>query len=113
MQGSLGDCYFLSSVASLISIHPELVSEKFLFRENPANYFVFKLFINGEWKYLETDDRFPSIDGKKPCFARPHNKKIWTMLLEKFWAKHFESYDRIAAGYASEGFSALTGAPVE
>jgi hypothetical protein len=62
---------------------------------------------------LETDDHFPSIDGKKPCFAQPHGKKIWTMLLEKFWAKYFQGYENIVSGLGSEGFSALTGAPVE
>ncbi len=31
IQGELGDCYFLSSIASLISIYPEVISEKFLF----------------------------------------------------------------------------------
>lgn len=74
MQGQLGDCYFLSAIASLISIYPDVISEKFLFNENPANYFVVKIFLDGEWRYIKTDDMFPSWDGKRALFAQPHGR---------------------------------------
>ena len=70
----MGDCYFLSSIASLISIYPEIISEKFLFSENPANYFVIKLFLDGQWNYIVTDDYFPSDNGRNALFARPHGR---------------------------------------
>jgi hypothetical protein len=31
IQGEVGDCYFLSSIASIISFYPEVVSDKILF----------------------------------------------------------------------------------
>lgn len=45
--------------------------------------------------YIKTDDRFPAIESGKdfaPCYAKPHGKKIWVMLIEKCWAKCFHSY---------------------
>jgi hypothetical protein len=74
---------------------------------------VLKLFLNGVWRYIQTDDCFPSSNGTSPCFAKPHGREIWAMLLEKCWAKCFESYERIVSGNAKEAFAALTGAPTE
>lgn len=73
IQGSVGDCYFLSSIASIISIYPELIAQKFLFNKNPANYYAVKLFIDGEWKIIKTDDRFP-CKGITPLYAKPHTQ---------------------------------------
>lgn len=108
----MGDCYFLSSIASIISIYPELIAERFLFNKNPANYYAVKLFIDGEWKVIKTDDRFP-CRGTTPLYAKPHTQEIWVMLLEKCWAKNFGSYRVIESGSSKEGFMALTGAPSE
>lgn len=112
IQGSVGDCYFLSSIASIISIYPELIAERFLFNKNPANYYAVKLFIDGEWKVIKTDDQFPCRSGV-PLYAKPHTQEIWVMLLEKCWAKNFGSYRAIESGSSKEGFMALTGAPSE
>ena len=106
----------MSALASLVSTNPEIIYEKFLFRENPANYFVVKLFFNGEWVYIKTDDRFPTYEKNKvltPCYAKLHGKKIWVMLIEKCWAKFFHSYRKIDGGLAEEVFAALVGSPTE
>lgn len=97
IQGSVGDCYFLSSIASIISIYPELIAERFLLNINPSNFYAVKLFIDGEWKIITTDDRFP-CKGKYPVYAKPHHSEIWVMLLEKCWAKVFGGYKAIEAG---------------
>lgn len=47
MQGQLGDCYFLSSIASIISFYPESIVDKILFSVNHAHFYVVKLFIDG------------------------------------------------------------------
>jgi len=72
IQGSVGDCYFLSSIASIISIYPELIAERFLLNVNPVGFYAVKLFIDGEWKIIQTDDRFP-CKGKTPLYAKPHS----------------------------------------
>ena len=97
IQGSVGDCYFLSSIASIISIYPQLIAQKFLFDKNPSNYYAIKLFIDGEWKVIKTDDRFP-CKGSTPVYAKPHTQQIWVMLLQKCWAKVFGSFKAIESG---------------
>lgn len=57
-QGEVGDCYFLSAISSIAFDYPQVLGQKFLFNVNPANYYVTKLFIDGEWKYIKTDDRY-------------------------------------------------------
>ncbi len=71
-----------------------------------------RIFVDGEWKIITTDDRFPS-EGGKPIYAQPHGNELWVMLLEKCWAKIFGSYKAIEKGSSKEGFIALTGAPCE
>lgn len=112
MQGQLGDCYLLSSIASIISFYPEVIFDKILFSVNEAHFYVVKLFIDGEWQMIVTDDQFPCEYGK-PVFAKPHGKEIWVMLLEKCWAKIYGSYKAIESGTPTEGFRAFTGAPAE
>jgi calpain-15 len=73
VQGELGDCYFLSSIASIISLYPEVIDDKILFSVNNARYYVVKLFIDGEVKMFDTDDQFPCRNGR-PVFAQPHGK---------------------------------------
>jgi calpain-15 len=73
MQGQLGDCYFLSSIASIISFYPEVIFDKILFSVNRARYYIVKLFIDGEEKIIITDDQFP-CKGNQPVFAQPHGR---------------------------------------
>jgi hypothetical protein len=40
--------YFLSSIASIISIYPYVIAYKFLFDKNPSGYYGIKLFIDRE-----------------------------------------------------------------
>ena len=76
------------------------------------NYYAVKLFIDGQWKIIVTDDCFPCRDNR-PVYAKPHHNELWAILLEKCWAKVFGSYQAIETGSAREGFVALTGAPCE
>ena len=40
-----------------------------------------KLFIDGEWKIITTDDKFPCDQWNRPKFAKPHHQEIWVILL--------------------------------
>lgn len=110
MQGAVGDCYFLSGIGSLAAEYPELISEKFLFEVNPANYYAVKFFVDGEWIIYKTDNMFPCDQGQV-LYAKPNNYEIWALLLEKAFAKIYGSYQAIDGGYSTEAFFALTGAP--
>ena len=114
LQGHLGDCYFLSSIAALIE-YPYLITEKFRTQKfNEEGYYEVIFFIDGEWQILFLDDYFPYDPRKRTfAFARPHNNELWAMLLEKAWAKLNGGYSNIVGGIVSEPISALTGFPTE
>jgi hypothetical protein len=112
-QGYCGDCYFLSSIASLAE-NPDRVKAIFLTKEvNNAGCYAMKFYINGEPKIIVVDDYFPYCNHKDDwAFSRSSDEKeIWVLLLEKAWAKIYGSYQRIEAGTTGEALPALTGAP--
>ena len=113
-QGSLGDCYFLSSITALTE-YPFLIREKFRTRKfNEEGYYEIVFFIDGEWQIVFLDDYFPYDPRKKKfAFATPHNNELWAMLLEKAWAKLNGGYSNIIGGIVSEPISSLTGFPTE
>ena len=113
-QGSLGDCYFLSSITALAEF-PYLIREKFrTVQFNKAGYYELILFIDGEWQIVFLDDYFP-YDPKLRDFAyaKPHNNELWAILLEKAWAKVNGGFSNIIGGIVSEPISALTGFPTD
>ena len=115
IQGGLGDCYFLSAIASLCKF-PELVEKLFLFKEKSLDrcYGIY-LRKNGAWKLILVDDYVPCFGGSKKQFAfsSAHEKEMWVVLLEKAWAKICGSYAKTIAGQSSEVFDAITNAPTE
>ena len=113
-QGSLGDCYFLSSITALTE-YPFLIKEKFRTKSfNAEGYYEIIFFIDGEWQIVFIDDYFPyNIAEKNFAFALPHNNELWAILLEKAWAKLNGGYSNIIGGIVSEPVSALTGFPTE
>ena len=110
IQGSLGDCYFLSSVANLCKF-PGFI--KSLFKTNNTNidgYYEIIFNIDGKKQIVFVDDYFPVYKKNKwPCFAQPNGKEIWVMLLEKAWAKINGGYVNIIGGMASQALECLTG----
>ena len=114
LQGSLGDCYFLSSITAL-SEYPFLIREKFRTRKfNEEGYYEIVFFIDGEWQIIFLDDYFPyDPEIKNFAFAQPNNNELWAILLEKGWAKINGGYSNIIGGIVSEPICALTGFPTE
>ena len=109
-QGSLGDCYFLSSVASLCKF-PSMI--KRMFRQDKKNengFYEITLFIDGKRQIVIVDDYLPAFKrNKRPCYAKSNKKEIWVMLLEKAWAKINGGYANIISGLPCEAMEALTG----
>ena len=109
-QGSLGDCYFLSSLAALSTL-PYLLREKFrLSQVNKFGYIEVILFIDGEWQIVFLDDYFP-YDSYHFCFAHPYENIFWAVILEKAWAKINGGYSNIIGGLCSDPIEVLTGFP--
>ena len=111
-QGSLGDCYFLSSVANICKF-PNMVQK--LFRQKTKNqygYYEIFLFIDGKRQIVIVDDYLPAFKrNKSPCYAKTkkEEKEIWVMLLEKAWAKVNGGYANIISGLPCEAMEVLTG----
>lgn len=99
VQGVLGDCYFLSTLASL-SEFPKIILNIFNFEyENKSKEEVIKLCEKkgiyciimldmGIPKEFIIDDYIPCFSvNKGPAFTRSNGNEIWVLLLEKAWAK--------------------------
>ena len=110
IQGSIGDCYFLSSVANLCKF-PGLINSLFKTKEmNRDGYYEIYFYIDGRKQIVIVDDYFPVYKKNKwPCFAQPNGKEIWVMLLEKAWAKINGGYVNIIGGMSSQALECLTG----
>ena len=100
IQGSLGDCYFLSVLGSLCK-YPKIIEKLFLSTEKSKTHqYGINFYINGIWKIVLIDDCFPARNTsfKKFAFAYSTTKELWVPLLEKAWAKINGSYAKISAG---------------
>ena len=113
-QGNLGNCYFMSSLAAMTSF-PQLIIQIFKTNKIPKNNcYEIGMNIEGEWKIVLLDDYFPcSKKTRMPIFAKPNGPELWSMLLEKAWAKINGGYLNITGGYASEVLSTLTSFPIQ
>ena len=89
IQGSIGDCYFLSAVGSLCKFS-HYIDRLFLTKERTKEhlYGVF-IFLNATWKLVIIDDFLPYTGKKfkKFAFSSSGGKELWVALLEKAWAK--------------------------
>ena len=110
IQGQISDCYFLSSIANLCKF-PELILNLFKTKTiNEEGYYEIIFYIDGIKQIVIIDDYLPVFrQTNRPCFAQPHDNKIWVMLLEKAWAKINGGYTNIIKGLPQEAFEFLTG----
>lgn len=111
-QGTLGDCYFLSSVAAMTEF-PNLIYQIFKTKSiNKYGYYELIFFIDGQWQIVIIDDYLP-IDLQKGTlsFSRTKKSEIWVPLLEKAWAKINGGYTNIISGWMHHCLQAFTGFP--
>jgi calpain-15 len=136
MQGNLGDCYFLSALSAIAEV-PERIKRLFITTTLPTDccYRVWILNL-GMWTEFCIDDYYPIKPPPDPkklgagqklnagqnrdnpiAFSGPRINKglveLWVLLLEKAWAKKYQCYYDIQAGYTDEVLTDLTGAPCE
>ena len=104
LQGSIGDCYLISSLCE-ISQYPRLLinNDKL---ENSINiinkydrdigYYEFKLFIDGEYQLVIIDDFIPyDEDFGDISFSKTSKNFYWVSLIEKAFAKIMGGYSNI------------------
>lgn len=112
MQGNLGDCYFLSSIAALAEV-PDRIRKMFGKTDiNPNGFYMVHVNLNGICREVIVDDYFPVTEPlSTPIFAKPKDNEIWVMVLEKVWAKLRGSYHNISEGFPHEVLTTFTNAP--
>ena len=113
-QGSIGDCYFLSALAT-ISINQEFLKNLIVRNGMKYGYMVFQFFINGEWKSVIIDTLLPySSKTKKLIFASCVNpEEFWVPLIEKAYAKLHKNYEALNGGKIPDSMVDLSGGIAE
>ena len=111
LQGSIGDCYFLSAIGSLCRF-PKLIDRLFYIKEKTKQHeYGIYIFINGLWELVLIDDYFPYAGTyfKQLAFGSSRDDELWLCLLEKAWAKINGCYAKIGCGGTpNEVFDVLT-----
>ena len=99
IQGSIGNCYFLSIICSLTK-YPSFIYQLFNTSYiSPDGYYEIKLKINDVIHIISLDDYFPyNLKTNMPLFCKSYKNEIWVMLLEKALAKVKGSYLEIDDG---------------
>uniref|UniRef100_F1KW88 Calpain-D n=1 Tax=Ascaris suum TaxID=6253 RepID=F1KW88_ASCSU len=111
-QGSLGNCWFLSSLA-VIAERPDILEQIVLTKVyNPFGIYQIRLCVDGRWQVVVVDDFFPCHARTRGlAFAVGRRNQLWVPLIEKAFAKISGSYAKLLAGRTVEGLAVLTGAP--
>ncbi|MDE2490850.1 MAG: hypothetical protein KGM24_08375, partial [Elusimicrobia bacterium] len=113
VQGQLGSCFFLSALAAVDGVRPDLVSRE-LRPTGDGTYAVTLYGRDGRPRAVAVDDRFPATEGGVQYLARGSSPgEIRPALFEKAYAKLLGGYRAIDGGDASAALAALTGAPAE
>ena len=100
IQGTIGNCYFLTVLSSLTK-YPSLLYQ--LFNNNLSisqnGHYEINLKLNKKISTIHLDDYFPfNIRKNKPVFCKPYKNEIWVILLEKAWAKIKGAYFNMDIG---------------
>lgn len=111
VQGELGSCFFLSTLAEIAKTRPDLLAKNI--RDDGHGAYVVTLFgADGKPNAVAVDDRFPATEAGAPYFGRGLDAgEIRPALFEKAFAKLSGGYSAIDGGDATAAFRALTGAP--
>lgn len=115
VQGKLGDCYFLGSLAA-IAEKPSRIKSFFRHHiENNKGVYCVTIFYKGVETDVIVDDLFPVVwnqAGKVvPAFSSGVGPELWVLLLEKAYAKLHGSYAVIEGGNPGVALADLTGGP--
>ncbi|KAF9981625.1 hypothetical protein BGZ75_007016 [Mortierella antarctica] len=113
-QGSVGDCWFVASLAVLSNI-PGLLEQLCVKKNEKVGVYGFIFFKDGDWVSTVVDDQlFYKID-KQSCrrslyfSSCSEERESWLPLMEKAYAKIHGDYETLTGGFTAEGIEDLTG----
>ena len=111
-QGALGDCWLVGAMAGLAE-YPAAVRNCFVNVEaSSRGKYQVRLWCGraDRWITVTVDDRVPCLPGTKSCiFMQPNGGEMWTILLEKAFAKFCGSYGNLKGGFAGFAWHCMTG----
>ncbi|KAG0205721.1 hypothetical protein BGX28_002739 [Mortierella sp. GBA30] len=113
-QGSVGDCWFVASLAVISNI-PGLLEQLCVKMNEQVGVYGFIFFKDGDWVSTVVDDQlFYKLE--KPSYRRSlyfsscnEERESWLPLMEKAYAKIHGDYESLTGGYTSEGIEDMTG----
>jgi len=112
-QGSLGDCWLVSSL-SVLSQKPEILKRCLVTFDEEIGIYGFVFYKHGRWVPIIIDDWFPvkkkAKKAPKLIFSRSTDPdETWVSLFEKAMAKLHGAYEGIVSGGTACGMVDLTG----
>lgn len=113
MQGQVGDCYFISALASVAKVKPELLA-KAIAKNDDGTYTV--TFFERKTKTgkptpvkVTVDGTFASRHGTLEYGSARSTKELWPLIFEKAYASWKGGFDAIEGGMSATALEALTG----
>lgn len=112
-QGSIGNCYLLSSIASVCENTDRILRLLEQQKRSPKGAYSVALCITGQFQEFFIDDMVPT-KRNKVAFCHSDAGELWAILVEKAYAKAYGGYWNTGAGGQSQNaLMDLTGAPCE
>ena len=117
-QGSLGDCWFLATLANLpaqVRLFEKVVpTDQPLDMDKNPGIFHFKFWQYGEWVDVVVDDYLPTLQDQ-PCFLKSDTpNEFWPAMIEKAYAKLYGNYTfALDGGFIGSSMEDLTGGLAE
>ncbi|KNC51396.1 uncharacterized protein AMSG_12080 [Thecamonas trahens ATCC 50062] len=112
VQGSLGTCYLVGSLASLAASHPEAAAAMVVKYDTELGVYGLVLFKNGQWVPVVVDDYVPMVEAggeRWQAYSRCSNpREIWVSLVEKAYAKVHGGYPQIEGGKETSALVDMT-----
>ncbi len=110
-QGQAGDCWLISTIASLANTSPSVITNSMV--DMGDGTYVVQLYDNGQAQYFRVNNLFPTAGFQlnMPYYARYGSADTaWAMVLEKAYADYrtgANTYQSLNGGDSSEVFSAF------
>jgi len=91
--------------------HPEVIKNLFFHRKNEAGIYALRMYVRGKpWTVVVDDYLYINYNNDNLRFMRaPADGSMWSILLEKAWAKISGDYNRSEYGANSIGLMAVSG----
>lgn len=110
-QGSLQNCWFMSSLAALADKDPHAIER--MVRKNGDGTYTVTLFVEGQWQSIPVDNDMLLRDNGSPRFAgngENNDQALWPLLVEKAAIIAYGGdYAALAAGTGAMSMTLFTG----